>query len=290
MRPAVALALLIACHAGTPDAAKDTTKHADACAAKVAAMRTLLDGAPTAAPLFTTPPGMELPATSGGVAFDYGLIVFVRADGSLELDGRTHASVAEARDALARRVSRTYLEIQVSQPRHDLPALLVADRRTRVATIRELVDAVPPPADLYLVADLAGDTVPPGPPISAAVRDILAEPADQRAIKLAREVERAIGSCGPARELFESIATSADQRAKLLFSGLPTAVERCGCNLDVDGLVAVVWTIAGKTEPDKRALALSRDPAVAPVDLPADASVADIVAAASSGPLRLAGP
>jgi hypothetical protein len=298
MRPVLALVALIACHTGAPDAAKTSdaarTSEADratACAGKIAAMRALFADAPTAAILFNTPPGLELPATTRGVAVDGGLPLFVRADGSLELGARTHASVADARDALQEEFERAQTFSQHSQPRTGPRMLLVADRRTRATTIRELVDVAPSAADLYLVADLAGDTIPPGPPIPEAVRDILAEPVDQRAIKLAREVERTLGSCGAVREVFESIAASpADQRSKLLFSGLPTAVEKCHCNLDVDGLVAVVWTIAGKTEPDKRALALSRDPAVPPVGLPADATVADIIGKAEGGPLRLAGP
>lgn len=296
MRSFLALAVLLACHAGTPDAAKTSgaakaSDGATACAGKITAMRALFADAPTAAIPFTTPAGFELPATTHGVAVDDGLPVFVRADGSLELAARTHASVAEARDALQEEFERARPMDQYAQPRTEPRILLVADRRARASTIRELVDVVPPAANLYLVADLAGDAVPPGPPIPEAVRNILVEPADQRALKLAREVERTIGSCRAVRELFESLAvSSADQRGKLLFAGLPTAVEKCSCDLDVDGLVAVVWTIAGKTEPAKRALALARDPAVPPLALPADATVADLVAKAEGAPLRLVGP
>lgn len=294
-RPLLALAALLACNAGAPATAPaksaDPAKPAaPACADRVAALRTLFADAPTDPVVVNTPPGLELPTTARGAAVTDGLPLFVRADGSLDINSRTHAAVADAEGALREEADRA---VTMSQYGRGEPRLLVvADRRAPAAAIRELADAVPPAVGVALVANLAGDTVPAGPPIPDTVRDILAEPADQRAIKLAREVEKAIGTCGPIRKIFEELAVSDPaQRSKHLFTGLPAAIEACTCELDVDRLVALVWTIAGKTEPAKRALVLSRDPAVAAVDLPATATVADIVAQAETrDPLRLAAP
>lgn len=313
MRPLLVLAGLLACTpSSAPDAAGTApTKVAEPtptappaappvtaeCAAKVAAMRALFAQAPSSPVVINTPPGVELPTTtSAGGPITDGTPLFVSAAGEFELYTQRYPSITAVQQALAEEfdMARTLAERQ-GQP--FAPALLlVADARAPASAIGKLAAALPPETRFVLIANLAGDTVPTPPPTPESVRAVLADtPVEVRSQELANVIAPALGTCKAARDAFGAVAdTTADQRSKVLFDRLPTAVETCRCEgLDVETLTAAVWGMTGKFEPDKRALplALTRDPKAEAAKLPANATVADLTRLAETrgdAPFRLA--
>lgn len=279
---------LLACNANGP------TK--EDCATRVAAMRALFAQAPADPTIFLQPPaGLALPTTSRGEPHGDGLPIFVHADGRAEFDAQPYPSLAAVQGTLTAELEtgRTLSE-RMGKPFAPV-VQLVADARAPLPVLVGFAEALPPEVKLQLLAELAGDTVPPPPPTPPAVRDALAAPAREVSFRLAEVLAPALGTCAPAKQTFEAVATAPfDQRTRILVDGLTAAVETCRCEgLDLDTVVAGVWTMIGKTAPARRTLALapSRDPAVELAPLPADATVADLVEfleTRGAAPFRLA--
>lgn len=78
-----------------------------------------------------------------------------------------------------------------------------------------------------------------------------------------------------------------------VLAGLPDAVDRCACvGVDVEVLVSAVWSMSGKDAPTMRQLdlPLSRDPTVEALQLPASATIQELlplVEARGARPFRL---
>lgn len=272
-RTASLLALLSAC---TPKAAPSE------CAARVAAMRALF--AHGAGPPIAIYPaeGGRFPASSRGVAITDGLPVHLRRDGSFELSGAVHTAEGLAA-ALADEFDKArQLRENLGQPLTPIRLLIAADARAPLRALVELTGMVAPDTPLALIVDLAGDTVPTPPPIPPAVQAVLRDSAAQfRSQRIAELITPSLAGCPALGEVFEAVATTtSDTRAQVLLDRLPGALERCDCaGVDVDTLLAVTWTMSGKTEVEKRELPLplSRDPNSEAVALAADATVEDLV-------------
>lgn len=299
MRQLLALAAILACTPAPAPEKPAPAKPAEPepvpvdCAGRVAAMRALFAHRPDSPIVINIRPDVALPTTDRGEPIADGIPLFTFADGSFELDARPLPSVDAAHEALTEQfeLAQTLAERQ-GQP-FEPRLLLVADARTPAAALRELAGRLPPGTRYALIADVAGDTVPPPPPTPEPVREALAAPPAERSQKLADLLTPAVGSCTALQKVFEAIAaTTADKRDDVLFDGLPTAVETCRCQgIDLDTLVAVTWAMSGKTSPDRRALSLplTADPKAEAVKLPATATVADLVPLAGPGkpPFRL---
>lgn len=289
LRPALILAGLLALTAACNSAAKQ------ACAAKVATMRALFAQGPGEMLVINTPAGMQLPVSARGAAVDDGLPLFVHADGTFNFNNEAFATVAAVNVPLTDEFDKAN-QLGESMGKPWQPRLLlVADQRAPASAIVELAALVPPATRLLLIANLEGDTAPAPPPMPPAVEAALKVPADQRAYALAELLKPAIGSCAAIRETFDAVAaTSSDQRSKVLFDGLPAALEKCGCDgVDVDTLFSVVWSMSGKTEPTRRQLVLplAQDPAAETIELPTNATAAELVRLAETRdgkPFRLA--
>lgn len=305
LRPAPLLAGLLACTPGdAPKAdppktdppktdAPRTDAPTPACTARVAEIRALLAQLDTDPVVINTSPGMQLAESSRGGAIDDGVPLFIREDGSFEFDAQPLPTLAALKVALDEEYDKAKLLSERMgrpwQPR----LILVADARTPVATLRDLAAVVAPATTFALIVNLAGDTIPTPPPIPDAVRDAMVVRADERSQKLASVIIPAIGTCTPVTEVFDAVAsTSADMRGKLLHENLPDAIAKCRCEgLDVETLVAAVWSMSAKTEPAKRQLLLplTTDRKAGALELPASARVRDLVPLleARDAPFRL---
>jgi hypothetical protein len=294
-RPTVALlfACLLACGSGSsPDAkpgAEPEASPAAVCAEKVAAMRTLFAHGPGEPTHLFRPPGMELPAASGGEPVVEATQVLVLADGGLRLHQLDYPTPAELRATLAMEFEH------LKQSGTPARLALVADARAPVTVIREVVEGLGPEVALDLVVQLAGDTVPPAPPMPASVAAAVQEVRpDQRAMRIASVTQQAIGGCKPIAELYERLAVMGlAERGKALLDELPGAVEACRCEgVDVETLTSAVWSVTGKTAPSERhlPLRLSGEEGAEEVALPAAATAADlarVVEARGASPFRL---
>lgn len=288
-RHALVLASLLALTPGCNSAAKE------ACAAKVSTMRALFAQGPGEMFVINTPPGMQLPVSARGVTVEDGLPLFVNADGTFNLNNEPFATVAAVNVPLTDEFDNaTQLAENTGKPSQPR-LLLVADQRAPASAILELAAVVPPATRLLLIANLEGDAPPAPPAMPPAVAAALKVPADQRSFALAELLKPAIGGCAAIRETFDAVATtSSDQRSKVLLDGLPAALEKCSCDgVDVDTLLSVVWSMAGKTAATRRQLVLPlvQDPAAEAVDLPASATAGELVRLAETRdgkPFRLA--
>jgi hypothetical protein len=238
--------------------------------------------------------GMQLAESSRGGPLAEGIPVFVRADGSYEFEANAYADIAALRGPLADNLDKALtLAANLGRPASG-SVLLVADARAPASAVVALTAAVPPEVRFALVVNLAGDIVPPGPPMPAAVQAALNVPAEARSRAIAELMTPAIGTCKALSDLFGAVATvDADQRGATLVAGLPAAIEQCNCEgLDLDTVISLIWNMSGKTAVSQRAipLSLSGDPAAAAVTVPAGASFRDLVElveARGAAPMRL---
>jgi len=285
LRSLLLLAGLLAC---TPTATPDV------CAAKVAAMRTLFAQGPGGPIYFWRPEGLELPVSGHGADnFEDGMPVYIRADGGFEYTAGTVLTLAALTEVLDEELGRgMQLAENLGEPWQPR-LLLIADARARASVLRDLAAVVPPTTAFVLIATVAGDTVPVGPPRPAVVQDALAQ--QQQPMKLFEVITAAMGPCTALADFFQAVTTtSADQRNKFFLDGLPGAVETCRCEgVDVETLVAAVWAMSGKQALDVRQLPLplAREAAGEAVDVPADATVlelARLVEGPDRKPLRIA--
>jgi hypothetical protein len=252
------------------------------CAAKVAAMRALFALGPGEV-LVVNPAGVgRFPASSRGVVMMDGFPAYLRGDGGFELDHKPHTA-EEVKAALVEEYEQAdQLMANTGRPPAVRRLLLAADARAPVARLLELTALAPSGTEFALVVELAGDVVPTPPPMPPAVRAVVHEArADERSFKLAELIEPAVRTCVPVHKVFEAVSTTtSDMRSKVLLDGLPGALEECRCaGVDVDTLFSAVWAMTGKTEVAMRMLGLplSADPKAEAVELPAAATVEDLV-------------
>jgi len=299
LRPEFMFAALLACTPGVPatqvevtptvatkSAASPTTPVPTDCATKVAAMRALFADGPAEMTMINTLAGMQLPESKRGALLEDWMPIFIRADGSFDFGGQSFTEITAVHEVLTEEFDKAIvLGENIGRPWSPRMAI-VADARASAAVIRELAGRLPPATQLALVVNRAGDTIPIAPPIPAAVTAALVVRADERSQNLAALLTTAIGSCAAISDVFNAVAsTTSDLRGKTPLDGLPGAVEKCRCEgVDVETLVAVVWSMGGKSEPDKRQLALqfARTRAAEAVALPANATVRDLVALAEA--------
>lgn len=300
LRGALLFTGLLACTPAAPAAkveptrteptSTDATKTAPSteCTAKVAAMRTLFAHGPGDPPVVNPLEGTQLPETSRGAPIVEGFPLFIRADGSFDFNGQSFATVAALDEVLTEDFDRG-MQLAKNMDRPWQPRLLlVADARAPATVIRDLAATVPLETTFAVIATLAGDTVPTAPPIPAPVQEALVVRADLRSQKLAELLTTAIGSCTPAADVFQAVATTtSDNRSKVLLDGLPGAIEACRCEgIDVETVTAVVWSMSGKLGPDMREIGIplagSREAAV--VLVPATATISDLVRLADAQP------
>jgi len=299
LRPAFIFAALLACTPGAPatqvevtpavvtkPVAVPTAPATSDCATKVAAMRALFADGPVDAMMINTLAGMQLPESGRGAPLEDGLPLFIRADGSFEFGGQSVTEISAVHELLTEEFAKA-IQLGENLGRPWSPRLLiVADARASAAVLRELAGRLPPATQLAVVVNRAGDTIPTPPPIPAAVTAALAVTADLRSQNLAALLTTAIGSCAALSDVFNAVAsTTSDLRSKTLFEGLPGAVEKCNCEgIDVETLVAVVWSMSGKSEPEHRQLRFqfARTREAEAVSLPANATVRDLVALAEA--------
>lgn len=311
-RPALVFIGLLACNPGAPAPAPAATQTAPksevtttapapveavpatlGCAERVAAIRGLFAQRSDESLVFNTPEGMQLPETTGGGGTQEGIPLFIRADGSFEFNNET-TTFAALKDQLGEEFEKAkQLGEMIGQP-YQPRLVIIADSRARATVIRDLAAELPPETILSLIANLAGDTLPTPPPIPAAVTEAIAGPAEQRSPKFAALLTTAIGSCTALSEVFQAVAeTTADMRSTVLLDGLPGAIERCRCEgMDLETVVAVVWSMSGKQTPNRRSLALPLARKREAGDLlPADATIRDLVRrveAPAAKPIRFA--
>lgn len=314
LRPALVFIGLLACNPGAPAPAPaatqtapkaEVTKTAPApveavpaaigCAERVAAIRGLFAQRSDESVVFNTPEGMQLPETTGGGGggSQEGIPVFIRADGSFEFNSET-TTLAALKDQLGEEFEKAkQLGEMIGRP-YQPRLVIIADARARATVIRDLAAELPPETTLSLIANLAGDTLPTPPPIPAAVTEAIAGPAEQRSPQFAALLTTAIGSCTALSEVFQAVAeTTADMRSTVLLDGLPGAIERCRCEgMDLETVVAVVWSMSGKQTPNTRSLALPLARKREAGDLlPTDATIRDLVRrveAPAAKPIRFA--
>lgn len=256
------------------------------CATKIAAMRALFADGPAEMTMINTLAGMQLPESERGAPLEDWMPIFIRADGSFDFGGQSFTAITAVHEVLTEEFDKAIaLGENIGRPWSPRMAI-VADVRASAAVIRELAGRLPPATQLAMVVNRVGDTIPIPPPIPAAVTAALVVRADERSQNLAALLTTAIGSCAAITDVFNAVAsTTSDLRGKTLFDGLPGAVEKCRCEgVDVETLVAVVWSMGGKSEPDKRQFMLqfARARGAETVALPANATVRDLVALAEA--------
>lgn len=293
-RPPLVIAGVLACAPAVPADGAGGAKPAEPepksdqpdpaqsdCAARVAEIRKRLSELSTDPIVINTPDGIQLAESSRGEAVLDGFPIYIREDGTFEVDSRPGADLAALKAWLDEEFDKANQVASITGRLYSQRLLLVADRRAPAATIRDLAAAVTPETTFALVVNLAGDTIPTPPTIPPAVRAAIDDPrADLRSVRLAELITPAIGTCTPVLDLFHEVTTTtSDQRAVVLHRGLPGAIEKCRCQLDVDTLFGAVWLMGARTEPEKRqlTLALSREPTAEAVTLAKDARVADLV-------------
>lgn len=299
VRPAFIFAALLACTPGAPATPVEVTPPVVTrsevvptvpvmtdCATKVTAMRALFANGPAEMSMIYPVDGMQLPESDRGAPLEDWMPIFIRADGSFEFNGQSFTEITKVNEELAGEFDKA-MELGENLGRPWSPRLaLVADVRASAAVIRELAGLLPPATQLSMVVNRAGDTIPIAPPIPAAVKAALVIRADVRSQNLAGLLTTATGSCAAVADVFNAVAsTTSDLRGKTLFDGLPGAVEKCRCEgVDVETLVAVVWSMGGRSEPDKRQFTLQFARARGPeaVSLSANATVRDLVTLAEA--------
>lgn len=312
LRPALVFIGLLACNPGapapapaatqtapesevttTPPAQVEAVRAAIRCAERVAAIRGLFAQRSDESVVFNTPEGMQLPETTGGGRIQEGIPLFIRADGSFEFNNET-TTLAALKDLLGEEFEKAKQLGEVIGRPYQPRLVIIADARARATVIRDLAAELPPETTLSLIANLAGDTLPTPPPIPAAVTEAIAGPAEQRSPQFAALLTTAIGSCTALSEVFQAVAeTTADMRSTVLLDGLPGAIERCRCEgMDLETVVAVVWSMSGKQTLNTRHLPLPLARKREAGDLlPADATIRDLVRrveAPAAKPIRFA--
>lgn len=251
------------------------------CDVKVEAMRTLFARGLVDPYEILTPPGIQLPVSRRGAPLGEGIALFIRADGSFQFDNTPFADLAALQGRLSEELGRAVQFAEDTGRRWTGHFNLMADARAPVSALFGFAEAMPPGMSYALVVSVADDFVPVPPPVPAALQPVLQLSDDERSWQMGGIMNAATGSCTALREVFGSIATATvDLRGKLLFDDVPTALATCKCEgVDVETVVAVVWSINGKTEPAKRQfkLALTGDPAAGSVMFPVGETMARLV-------------
>jgi len=289
VRVTLLLAGVLACAPAGPAPATE-------CDAKVEAMRTLFARGLVDPYEILTLPGMQLPVSRRGAPLGEGIALFIRADGSFHFDNTPFADLAALRVRLSEEVD---ISVQIGE-NSGRPWRghfnLMADARAPVSALFGFAEALPLGTTYALVVSVADDFVPVPPPVPATLRLALQLPFDERSWRMGGITNAVSGSCTALHEVFGAVAdTPVDLRGKLVFDDVPTALATCKCEgVDVEAVVAFVWSISGKTEPAKRQfkLPLTGDPAAGSVMFQVGETMAGLVdfAEVQDRPFRIVPP
>jgi hypothetical protein len=277
----LALVFMLACTSAAPEASPGPGAT---CEARVAAMRSMFaGGGPTDRAIINLPDGMEIPASSGGVDVGDGIPLFVRADGTYKFDNQAIVEAGAVQELLKEEFEKAVMLAENTGRPFQASVLLVIDRRAPLAAVRDLVQPLPPGGSYVQVVELAGDPVPPPPPIPAWLTELVAAkemPYDEWSTRVSAAISRAIGTCAAVREALDAAdRTPGEDRRRVAAERVPAAVLACGCDtVDVEALTAILWKIEGKHTPSRRQLplGLTGDEQVEAVTLPVNATGSDL--------------
>jgi hypothetical protein len=266
-----------------------------ACRERLTWMRAVLAGLADVKTELELPDGMQLPASSQGEKIGFGTPLYVGADGTFVLDRAPVATIAAVAEELRPMYAPSAAIRGPGEPeppprQMSIELLLVIDARAPLTWVTALVEALPANTKYWQV--VAGPGAPAGPAEPAWVGDVMtavrAAPRRERPTRFGEALERAYGSC-TVQELSEAqMAELSSRPGPLVAEVAPLQVELCRCEgVDVEGLTALIWQIAGGPTVHRRMvpLALSRDPGAEALVLRASANGGDLAReAAARGP------
>lgn len=295
MRAGLLITLILACNTATdPPMAPNPTTTTPAvpspsldCATRVAAMRRAIAHVPVDATVVPAQSHMQFPASRRGQKITTKVAVWLHVDGDLDFEPDRSASLAEI---LPR------LQAALAPPAVPSPAtlLLIADRRVPTATIRGLVEALPPATNYVLAvqpADHRAATPPPIPPWVAGSLDLQNIPRAEHPPRIGDATDRALGDCAAARDAYDVSASNSAEMVDILVHRLPDGLAACGCGTaDVEALTAIVWTMVGNPGPPLLQISLSvtRDLQAESVNVTTVGELAALVETRGDRPFRLA--
>lgn len=123
------------------------------------------------------------------------------------------------------------------------PIYLWPDKAVSAERVAEVAAAMPAGREVRLAF------LNPAPPVSTAAAKLVQKPAvaavrdrvmkldpSQRAVAIAREMQKAVGTCAPLVKAFGKVATiAADGKAAFLARAVPAALKECHCGVgDLD--------------------------------------------------------
>ncbi len=125
-----------------------------------------------------------------------------------------------------------------------------------IGRVSEVVAALGPDVEAYLVASIPGSKREPLPKgIDMADKD-----QSERAMLLAQALSKAIGDCAEAKKLFSQLASDEPSgRAESVKKGMPTAINACSCKVTDDTEDLIAFLLAGDPPVVGKKLSLSKD-------------------------------
>lgn len=286
MRGGCLVALVLACNpAGEPSAttaAPPVTPAAGPdCAARVAAMRAALAHVASDAVVVPAQSYMQFPASGRGQKVATQHAVWLYAEGTVGFERVRDGGLAEALPPLQAALARPGV------------VLLIADRRVATATIRGLVEGLPPATSYALAVQPTDYRARPSPPIPAwlaAAVDLTNIPRAEHPARLGDATDRALADCDAARDAYAGPTASDVGMVEVLVRRVPAGLEACRCGAaDVEALTAIVWTMVGNQGPTlgQIPLAVTRDPQAEAVTVATVGELAALAEARGERPFRL---
>ena len=203
--------------------------------------------------------GIEIPAaiapvesTKGRPADRHGPVLVVEARGAMTFNGETMTRIEpDLRDRLG-------VEAKLMRmTERSAPLYVWADRATPAALVAQIVAIVPKDFEpRFLLAgplparSAYGDELMRDTEVSEFRRDVPGLDPAEKAVLIARNFEKAIGTCAPLIKAFGEIAAmDASQKGSFLADASPRAVRECKCKVtNIDLLEYLMLTILGAYE------------------------------------------
>jgi len=194
---------------------------------------------------------IEVERSRANFASEPGMRIGVRHDG-LVIEGRRYSLDLDDADLvrLVKVPAERMLDMRDSAA---VVVLFTIDRRAPIELVRRIAGQLGPGFDLRSLVRIAGTLDIPPPPervrkVSEAIR---ADDLAQRAVLAAREIEKAIGTCKPAMQIFAKMASfDPVAKASLVRNELPAAVQSCGCKtVDVPMLEELLLSLLNGRDP-----------------------------------------
>jgi hypothetical protein len=125
-----------------------------------------------------------------------------------------------------------------------------------IGRVSEVVTALGPDVEVYLVASVPGSKMEPPP----KGMDLKGKDQGERAMLFAQALTKSIADCAEAKKLFSQLASDEPSgRAESVKKGMPVAINACSCKVADDTEDLIAFLLAGDPPLVGKKLSLSKE-------------------------------